>query len=83
MGHSPLYVRSWQAGDRVHPLGMEGSRKLQDLFVDQKVPRDSRDRIPIFECRGEIVWIPGYRIASGWEVRNPRSPSLHIYVHPV
>ena len=80
MGHSPLYVRSWKAGDRIHPLGMEGSRKLQDLFVDQKVPRDSRDRIPIFECRGEIVWIPGYRIARGWEVKNPRSPSLHIYV---
>lgn len=80
---SALYVRSWKPGDRIKPFGMKGTRKLQDLFVDQKVPRDRRDRIPVFECRGEIVWIPGYRIARGWEVRNPRSPSLHIYVRQV
>lgn len=48
--------------------------------MDQKVPRDSRDRIPVFECRGDIVWIPGYRIARGWEVKDPRGSSLHIYV---
>jgi tRNA(Ile)-lysidine synthase len=83
MRHSPLRVRSWKAGDRIRPLGMSGSCKLQDLFVDQKVPRDSRDRIPVFECRGDIVWIPGYRIASGWEVKDPRAPSLHIYVRQV
>lgn len=80
---SSLHVRSWKAGDRIHPLGMSGSCKLQDLFVDQKVPRDRRDRIPVFECRGDIVWIPSYRIARGWEVKNPRAPSLHIYVRKV
>ena len=80
---SALYVRSWKPGDRMKPFGMKGTRKLQDLFVDQKVPRDSRDRIPVFECRGEIVWIPGYRIARGWEVGNPHAPSLHIYVRQV
>ena len=83
MRHSPLYVRSWKAGDRIHPLGMEGSRKLQDLFVDQKVPRDSRDRIPVFECRGDIVWIPGYRIARGWDVKDPSGSSLHIYIRRI
>lgn len=81
--HSPLYVRSWKAGDRIRPLGMSGSCKLQDLFVDQKVPRDSRDRIPVFECRDAIVWIPGYRIARDWEVKESRAPSLHIYVRQV
>ena len=81
--HSPLHVRSWKAGDRIRPLGMSGSCKLQDLFVDQKVARDSRDRIPVFECRGEIVWIPGYRIARSWEVKDPRAPSLHLYVRKV
>ena len=81
--HSPLYVRSWKPGDRIRPLGMEGSRKLQDLFVDQKVPRDRRDRIPLFECGGDIVWIPGYRIARGWEVKNPRSLSLHIDIRKI
>jgi tRNA(Ile)-lysidine synthase len=80
IGHSPLYVRSWQAGDRIRPLGMRGSRKLQDVFVDAKVPRDRRWRIPVFECRGEIVWVPGYRVAEGWDVKDAAGPSLHLHV---
>lgn len=81
--HSLLYVRSWKAGDRIRPLGMAGSRKLQDLFVDQKIPRESRDRVPIFECRGDIVWIPGYRVARGWEVKDSRNRSLHLDIRQV
>ena len=80
---SPLYIRSWKAGDRIRPLGMMGSCKLQDLFVDQKVPRDRRDRIPVFECRGHIIWIPGYRIARGWEVAGPQARSLHVCVFQI
>lgn len=80
IGSSPVYVRSWRAGDRIRPLGMRGRRKLQDVFVDAKVPRDIRHRIPIFECRGEIIWVPGYRVAQGWDVKDAAGPSLHLYV---
>ncbi len=83
VGRSAILVRSWKAGDRMKPFGMTGSCKLQDLFVDQKVPRASRERVPVFECRGEIVWIPGYRIARGWEVKGSRAKALHIYVRQV
>lgn len=80
VGASPLIVRSWLPGDRMRPFGMRGRRKLQDIFVDQKVPRHLRCRVPVVECRGEIVWIPGYRIADGWEVTDAAGPSLHLYI---
>jgi tRNA(Ile)-lysidine synthase len=62
------------------PLGMKGSKKLQDIFVDEKVPFEQRQRLPLLECAGEIVWLPGYRVARGWEVRRPGDLSLQITV---
>ncbi len=53
----PLCVRNSRSGDRV--IGRAGSRKLSDLFVDRKVPRVHRRRLPLLLLRGEIVWIPG------------------------
>ena len=80
VGRSKIIVRSWKSGDRIRPLGMSGSCKLQDVFVDAKVPRDARNLIPVFECRGEIIWIPGYRVARGWEVLPSQQTSLRIEV---
>jgi len=48
--------------------------------VNHKVPRARRGGIPVFECRGEVVWIPGYRVARGWEVPGPDAPSLSFHV---
>lgn len=75
-----LWIRGWKAGDRMVPYGMKGSRKIQDILVDAKVPRIERSRIPVVECEGEIVWIPGYRIAAQWAVEKPENPSLQLNV---
>ena len=69
VGRSPITVRNFEPGDRINPLGMEGSRKLQDIFTDQKIPRAQRTAVPVVICRGEIIWLPGYRTARGWEVQ--------------
>jgi tRNA(Ile)-lysidine synthase len=58
-----LDVRPWQAGDRVRPLGLGGSRTLQDLFTDRKVPRERRAGIPVVVAGDEIAWVPG--VATG------------------
>jgi tRNA(Ile)-lysidine synthase len=63
-----LRLRFWRAGDRMRPWGLAGSRKLQDIFTDAKVPQPQRRVVPLFECDGEIVWLPGYRIARDWGV---------------
>jgi len=80
VGRKRLYVRSWRAGDRIRPLGMAGTKKLQDIFVDAKVPADRRARIPVLECGGELVWLPGYRVARGWEVPTPRAMALQVRI---
>jgi tRNA(Ile)-lysidine synthase len=65
----------------MRPLGMQGTQKLQDIFSDGKVPPAVRHRVPIIECRGEIVWIPGFRIAQGWEVRPGERQALQLAVY--
>jgi len=80
VGAAPLTVRAWRPGDRIRPLGMPGSKKLQDIFTDAKVPRDRRAAVPVVVCRGEIVWLPGYRVARGWAVPRANSPSLLVTV---
>jgi tRNA(Ile)-lysidine synthase len=59
---TPLIVRPWQAGDRIHPRGMGGKRKkLQDLFTDMKISRQQRSRIPLLVAPQGILWVVGRR----------------------
>lgn len=70
----PLTVRSRRPGDRLRPLGSPGSRKLQDVLVDRKVPRIARDRVPLVVDRsGRIVWVVGHAIADECRVTRPES----------
>jgi len=57
-----LVIRNREEGDRFRPLGMKGTKKLQDLFVDEKIPVELRDAIPIIESGGKIVWVAGVRL---------------------
>ncbi len=54
-----LVVRNFAPGDRVSPLGMEGSRKLHDIFVDCKLARPRRRTFPVITLEGQIAWLPG------------------------
>jgi tRNA(Ile)-lysidine synthase len=54
-----LIVRGFRQGDRIKPLGMTGTRKVHDVFIDRKLPRERRLTWPIVECRSGILWIPG------------------------
>jgi tRNA(Ile)-lysidine synthase len=62
-----LEVRLWRAGDRMRPAGLGGTRTLQDLFTDRKVPRERRGRLPVVVSAGEIAWVPG--VATGERFR--------------
>ena len=57
-----LRVRSRRPGDRFQPLGLAGEKKLQDFFVDARVPRAQRDAVPLVCGRPGIVWVVGHRI---------------------
>jgi tRNA(Ile)-lysidine synthase len=57
----PLTIRNPRPGDRFWPLGMKGSQKLSDFFINRKVPRSMRGQTPLLESNGDIIWIAGYR----------------------
>ena len=68
----PLTVRNRRPGDRMRPLGAPGHRKLQDLFVDRKIPRADRDRVPVVvDTQDRIVWVVGVAIAEECRVTAP------------
>ncbi len=77
----PLEVRSWRSGDRFHPLGLKGSKKLQDLFVDAKVPRERREQVPIVTDQRGILWVSGLRIDERGRVGGATQQVLVLTLH--
>jgi tRNA(Ile)-lysidine synthase len=67
----PLVVRSRRPGDRFRPLGFHGHKTLQDFFVDAKVQRGKRDKIPlVVDADGRIVWVAGLSVAEEFRVTD-------------
>ncbi|KJU81818.1 tRNA(Ile)-lysidine synthase [Candidatus Magnetobacterium bavaricum] len=65
---SPLRIRARVDGDYFYPLGLGKRKKVQDYFVDEKVPRDSRNSIPLVFSRDDLVWIAGHRADDRYKV---------------
>jgi tRNA(Ile)-lysidine synthase len=57
-----LDVRPRRVGDRFQPLGMSVEKSVKDFFIDAKVPRTWRPRVPIVVNPGQVVWVAGYRL---------------------
>jgi tRNA(Ile)-lysidine synthase len=73
-----LEVRPWRAGDRMRPLGLHGSRSLQDLFTDRKVPREQRSRLPVVVSDGEIAWVPGLATSERFKVTDATKDRVRL-----
>jgi tRNA(Ile)-lysidine synthase len=58
----PLTIRSFRAGDRLQPLGMEGEKKVKDLFIDYKIPAAQRKKIPLLFKNDQLLWVAGLRL---------------------
>ena len=67
-GLGALLVRGWREGDRMRPAGLGGTKTLQDLFTDRKVPRALRHALPVVESQGEIVWVAGVAVDERFAV---------------
>jgi tRNA(Ile)-lysidine synthase len=57
-----LVVRAWRHGDRMRPAGVGGTKTLQDLFTDRKVPRAQRGSVPVVEAEGAVAWVAGLAV---------------------
>jgi tRNA(Ile)-lysidine synthase len=74
----PILVRNRSDGDRFVPLGMNGEKKLKDFFIDLKIPRRERDRIPLVCDETGIIWVVGYRIDDRYRVDETTDEILII-----
>jgi len=59
-----ITLRFRKPGDKFNPLGMAGSKKLKDIFIDMKVPQDKRDKTPLICFGDHIAWIVGYKTSN-------------------
>jgi tRNA(Ile)-lysidine synthase len=77
---APLMLRCRRPGDRFRPLGAPGERKLQDVLVDAKVPREERDAVPVVTSGDRVVWVVGQRIDDRCRVTavTPRALAMRV-----
>ncbi|WP_409296427.1 tRNA lysidine(34) synthetase TilS [Peribacillus sp. SCS-26] len=77
----PLHARTRLNGDRMLLKGLKGgSKKIKDLFINEKTPAESRDSWPIVtDASGEILWVPGIR-KSSWEAEYCDNEHSYIYL---
>jgi tRNA(Ile)-lysidine synthase len=70
-------VRAWREGDRMRPLGLGGTKTLQDLFTDRKIPRALRHTLPVVESGGQVAWVAGVALDERFAAR-PGEPSVGL-----
>lgn len=74
---APLQLRAWREGDRMAPAGLGGTKKLQDIFTDAKVPAAERRRWPVVCAGSGILWVPMLALAEGAGA-GPGEPSVRL-----
>lgn len=73
-----IAIRNRRKGDRFIPYGMEGSKKLKDYFIDEKISKDLRDKIPLIVDEENILWIVGYRSNNLYRITEDTKRVLKI-----
>jgi tRNA(Ile)-lysidine synthase len=75
----PLVLRSRRSGDRLEPYGLNGSKKVKDMFIDAKMPLSRREVIPLLvDASGQILWIAGFRRSKHALVGPDTERVLHL-----
>ena len=79
----PLYIRSWKEGDFFVPLGMKHRKKVSDFFVDLKISRVEKRKIPIVESEGNIVWVAGCRIDDRYKITPASTEAYKLSIRMI
>jgi len=75
-----LTVRAWRDGDRMRPLGLGGTKSLQDLFTDRRVPRSLRRSLPVVAAADDrILWVAGVAISDEAKVGESTRSAVRLH----
>lgn len=77
-----LKARNILPGDRIMPFGMQASKKLQDVFVDKKIPREVRAKSIAITDDEKILWVPGIILSESARVTSDTKLALHLATKP-
>jgi tRNA(Ile)-lysidine synthase len=75
-----LVLRNRRQGDMISPIGMKGSKKLKDYFIDKKVPKEEREEILLLADENEVVWIVGGIISEKYKITADTTKIIAITV---
>ena len=75
-----ISLRNRKNGDKISPLGMSGSKKLKDIFIDMKIPKEERDSVPLLCFDENISWIVGLRVSEEYKITNKTKNILKVIV---
>ncbi|MGF1530049.1 MAG: tRNA lysidine(34) synthetase TilS [Puniceicoccaceae bacterium] len=73
-----LRFRNRRAGDRFHPLGAPGHRRLQDCLIDAGIDIDRRGKLPIIFGGEAVVWVPGFPPGEAFKVHGGTRKVLRL-----
>ncbi|WKV07889.1 tRNA lysidine(34) synthetase TilS [Thermoanaerobacterium sp. CMT5567-10] len=73
-----ITVRYRRIGDYISPLNMKGTKTLKEYFIDEKIPREMRDKIPLLTIGSSVLWIVGYRMSDKYKVNEGTKKILSI-----
>ena len=77
----PLHIRSRKPGDKIHTVGLNGNKKVKDMFIDLKIPPSQRERIPlILDRAGRVLWIPEIRRSNHALIQSSSRNILHMKI---
>ncbi len=74
----PWLVRTFRPGDRMIPFGMSGRKKVQDIFIDRKIPTSERTSIPLLFCGENLVWIAGLCVSELCRIDAPSAAAVQV-----
>ena len=76
----PLYVRTRKHGDKISLHGMNGHKKVKDIFIDKKIPKEERELWPIVvDSKDEVIWIPGIKKSKFIKKKNEKCDIIFKY----
>ena len=76
----PLLLRTWKEGDYFQPFGMQGTRKVSDFLIDNKVSMVDKKSVKVLISAGKIVWLVGHRIDHKYSILDTTKTILTLSV---
>lgn len=78
-----FYVRRRRAGDRIRPLGMRSEKKVQDVFINKHIPREERDRLPLFFIQHHCAWLAGVQLDDRMRLTASTEGIIRLSIKPM